>query len=300
MIGPFLKEVYNMETIKLNNVTQIQSFINSADRHMASYLYKLPHQEAALRALIEQSIESPGVYARVDDNKQVQMLLLAITYDENKFKVVGPFIAHGLTDVIAEFKILFTAMYQTYPATANFNFTYEESEQYFTEAMKTINAYYNFTDYHLETTSDVGALTHEQNITEYHPAYYRSFGKLHEHTFYHDALTTDEIIDSLAQTNHLFTFMSEGVLKGYVYLQVFEKMRTAEIKYFTSHSDYRFMGIAFDLLKYTLHYAFAHYNLTKISFKIRSKNTTLVERFDELGFHVNNEFKKFKFVHANV
>ncbi|BBK27546.1 N-acetyltransferase [Staphylococcus arlettae] len=289
-----------MDTIKLSNITQIQSFINSADRHMASYLYKLPQQEDALLSLIEQSIEAPGVYARVNDNNQVQMLLLAVAYGENKFKMIGPFIAHGLTDVINEFNTLFTAMYQAYPATANFNFTFEETEQDFTEAMKTINAYYNFTDYHLEATSDVGELTHEQNITEYHPAYYRSFGKLHEHTFYHDAMTTDEIINSLKQTNHLFTFMSEGVLKGYVYLQVFENAQTAEIKYFTSHSDYRFMGIAFDLLKYTLHYAFAHYNLSKISFKIRSKNATLVERFDELGFHINNEFKKFKFVLANV
>ena len=35
-------------------------------------------------------------------------------------------------------------------------------------------------------------------------------------------MTADEIIDSLDDNNRLFIFMSEGLLKGYLYLQVFE------------------------------------------------------------------------------
>ncbi|MCY6991929.1 N-acetyltransferase, partial [Staphylococcus argensis] len=55
-----------------------------------------------------------------------------------------------------------------------------------------------------------------------------------------------------------------------------------------------------DLLKYVLHFAFTNYELKKVYFKIRSKNSKLVERFNELGFVVNNEYKKFKFVANNL
>ncbi|MEJ7403100.1 N-acetyltransferase, partial [Staphylococcus epidermidis] len=85
-------------------------------------------------------------------------------------------------------------------------------------------------------------------------AYYRLFEKLHHDTFKHDVMTAEEIIESLDSHNKLFIFMSEGLLKGYLYLQVFENTKKAEIKYFSSHTDYRFMGIAFDLLSYALQY----------------------------------------------
>ena len=60
------------------------------------------------------------------------------------------------------------------------------------------------------------------------------------------------------------------------------------------------MGIAFDLLSHALHYAFTHYDINKIYFKIRSKNNTLVERFNELGFNINYEYRKFKYVASHI
>jgi len=90
------------------------------------------------------------------------------------------------------------------------------------------------------------------------------------------------------------------LLKGYLFLEIYENNHIAEIKYFSSHSDYRLMGIAFDLLSYSLHFAFTSYNINKIYFKIRSKNSTLVERFNELGFNINYEYKKFKYVAAYI
>ncbi|TGZ38208.1 GNAT family N-acetyltransferase, partial [bacterium M00.F.Ca.ET.162.01.1.1] len=119
-------------------------------------------------------------------------------------------------------------------------------------------------------------------------------------TFKHDVMTADEIVKSLDAYHRLFIFMSEGLLKGYLYLEIAENNNIAEIKYFSSHSDYRLMGIAFDLLSYSLHFAFSTFDIDKIYFKIRSKNTTLVERFNELGFNINKKKKKFKYVAAYI
>lgn len=289
-----------MKIVQLNNYDQIVKFINEADYHYTSYLYKLPQAHDDVEATIRQSLEDPGVFAQVDDQAQIEMLMLAFKYEKNKYKVLGPFVRKSLSLTEENFKTLFEALVQSKPDTANFNFSFEETEQDYMPFMKEIEASYSFTDYHLISTQDIGKIDHAQNITTYQPAYYRLFEKLHHDTFKHDVMTAEEIIESLDSHNKLFIFMSEGLLKGYLYLQVFENTKKAEIKYFSSHTDYRFMGIAFDLLSYALQYTFSNYDVDKIYFKIRSKNNTLVERFHELGFNINYEYKKFKYVAAHI
>lgn len=287
-----------MTIVNVNDINQINSFIESANYEMASYLYKLPQAHSQFDAFLNDVIDNPGVYALQNSEDQMTMMLLAFPYETNKYKVIGPLINPNTQYSIEDYNRLFKAMTNDQPDSTNFNFSFENSQQYFYLPMKTIGASYSFTDYYLETSTDVGEIGTSQNITEYHPAYYRSFNKLHNNTFTHDVMTSSEIINSLQENNHLFTFMSEGLLKGYVYLQVSKNHQTAEIKYFASHADYRFKGIAFELLKYVLHFAFQNYDVKKIYFKIRSKNNKLVERFNELGFNVNHEFKKYKFVKA--
>ncbi|MBX7783064.1 GNAT family N-acetyltransferase, partial [Staphylococcus aureus] len=98
----------------------------------------------------------------------------------------------------------------------------------------------------------------------------------------------------------LFLFVSEGLLKGYLYLEIDSQQSIAEIKYFSSHVDYRLKGIAFELLAYALQYAFDNFDIRKVYFKIRNKNNKLIERFNGLGFHINYEYIKFKFESRNV
>ncbi|EOV8587304.1 GNAT family N-acetyltransferase [Staphylococcus pseudintermedius] len=71
-------------------------------------------------------------------------------------------------------------------------------------------------------------------------------------------------------------------------------MMHAEIKYFSSHADYRLKGIAFDLIQHAIHRALTRPEIERVYFKIRSKNHKLVERFHELGFNISSEYQKFK------
>lgn len=289
-----------MKIIQLNNYDQIVKFINNADYHTASYLYKLPQAHENVEATIKQAIDDPGVFAQINEENEIVMLIFAFKYEDNKYKVIGPFIDKDKKLTTESFKVLFEAMAQSKPDTATFNFSFEENEQNYSSFMKSIQSSYSFTDYHLISTQDIGTVDNIQNITDYHPAYYRSFKKLHEQTFKHDVMTADEIVNSLDEKHKLFVFMSEGLLKGYLYLQIYENTKNAEIKYFSSHTDYRFMGIAFDLLSHALNFAFSNYDINKTYFKIRNKNHTLVERFNELGFYINYEYKKFKYVAAHL
>ncbi|MCU5745166.1 GNAT family N-acetyltransferase [Staphylococcus sp. SQ8-PEA] len=282
---------------KLTDCTEILKFIENADYTKTSYLYKLPQEHHHIQQMIERAIHSPGVFAIIDDNN-IKALVLAFTYEENKFKVIGPIISHGYHLTIEEQDDLLNAMFHAQPDDANFNFSYDATSQVFAKEMKHLKASYHFTDYYLEAYPEIRSIepTSYQTITEYHKAYFRAFKKLHEKAFKRNEMSASQIVDSLDENNRLFIFVSEGLLKGYIYIQTHPRRGIAEIKYFTSHSDYRFKGIAFDLLKFVLNFAFDHYELKKIYFKIRSKNSRLVQRFNELGFHVNNEYKKFKYV----
>ncbi|HLR19145.1 MAG TPA: GNAT family N-acetyltransferase [Staphylococcus sp.] len=289
-----------MKTIKLDDYKQIDEFISDADYRSASYLYKLPQAHEDFGENIKKVIADPGVFAQVDDEGQIIMLISAFQYEDNKYKVLGPFVSKTATSSSSDFQSLFETLAQSKSEATTFNFSFEKSEQIYLDFMSDIQSSYSFTDYHLVASQDVGNTEYTKNITEYQPAYYRLFNKLHEHTFKHDVMTADEIVESLDENNRLFVFMSEGLLKGYLYLQIYENSHKAEIKYFSSHSDYRLKGIAFDLLTHALHIAFANYDIEKIFFKIRSKNTKLVERFNELGFDINYEYKKFKYVAAHI
>ncbi|BGE81786.1 GNAT family N-acetyltransferase [Staphylococcus petrasii] len=284
-----------MDIVKLSDLNQILSFLETSSNEFASYIYKLPTNQDEMKDLLEQSLTSPGIYS-LSENDIINALITAIEYEENKFKVVGPFVNSEVSFSQSDYHLLFNALRDSQDNEAVFNFSYNECVQTSKPLMKDIDASYNFTDYYLNVASPIQQSDHLQNIIEYQPGFQRAFTKLHQQTFKHSVLSAQEIVNSLDENNHLFLFVSEGLLKGYLYLQVFPQTSVAEIRYFSSHTDYRLMGIAFDLLSFAIDYAFNNYELEKVYFKIRSKNATLVERFNELGFEIDTEYKKYKYL----
>ncbi|MCJ1655795.1 GNAT family N-acetyltransferase [Staphylococcus sp. NRL 16/872] len=287
-----------MDIVKLSDLNQILSFLETSSNEFASYIYKLPTNQDDLTNLLQHSLTSPGIFSLIE-NDEICALITAIEYEKNKFKVVGPFVNADVSFSKNDYHLLFNALRDSQDSEAVFNFSYDECVQTSKPLMKDIEASYNFTDYYLNVASPIQQSEDFQNIIEYQPGFQRAFTKLHQQTFKHSVLSSQEIINSLDDNNHLFLFVSEGLLKGYLYLQVSPQTSVAEIRYFSSHSDYRLMGIAVDLLSFAIDYAFNHYELEKVYFKIRSKNATLVERFNELGFKIDTEYKKYKYLSPN-
>lgn len=289
----------DMSIVQLYDITQIKSFIEHSNYESASYLYKLPQQYNEIDVLITDAIESPGVFS-IKENDSIKAIILSFAYDKNKFKVIGPFVADNYVLSVDTFETLFKAMTSNQPDDAVFNFSFEEGIQQYKPLMKVIQASYNFTDYYIEVRTRLEEDMHQPNIIPYHKGFYRAFSKLHTTTFKYQAQSPQDIIDSLDDHHHLFLFVSEGLLKGYLYLEIDSQQSIAEIKYFSSHVDYRLKGIAFELLAYALQYAFDNFDIRKVYFKIRNKNNKLIERFNGLGFHINYEYIKFKFESRNV
>lgn len=286
-----------MKAIKIEAVQDIQSFIHQADTTYCSYIYKLHEINVALIQSIEALKQDTGVYALVDDNDQIHMMMGGFSYDTHHFKMVGPFIKHRDRLDANAFKSLFETIIAKQPKHAHFNFSFDITDSYDASLMKAIDAHYTFTDYYLSTDYTIKISNDEiRHIIPYHKAFFTHFERLHHKIFRRDAMTALEIVKTIDDDNHLFFFVSEGILKGYLYLQLKPKGRKAEIKYFSSHTDYRNEGIAFNLLSYAINFAFKHEDIEKVYFKIRSKNDQLVDRFTELGFDIRSERKKFKYI----
>lgn len=269
-----------MSIVQLYDITQIKSFIEHSNYESASYLYKLPQQYNEIDVLITDAIESPGVFS-IKENDSIKAIILSFAYDKNKFKVIGPFVADNYVLSVDTFETLFKAMTSSQPDDAVFNFSFEEGIQQYKPLMKVIQASYNFTDYYIEARTRLEEDMHQPNIIPYNKGFYRAFSKLHTTTFKYQAQSPQDIIDSLDDHHHLFLFVSEGLLKGYLYLEIDSQQSIAEIKYFSSHVDYRLKGIAFELLAYALQYAFDNFDIRKVYFKfvikiINSSNDLMV------------------------
>lgn len=246
---------------------------------------------------IEALKQDTGVYALIDESDKVRMLMGGFSYDTNHFKMVGPFINSNDQLDAQAFKSLFETLIADQPDQSHFNFSFDITADYKSSLMKSIDAHYTFTDYYLSTDHTIETSpAAERQIIPYHKAFFAHFDRLHQKNFRREAMSASEIVNTLDENNHLFFFVSEGILKGYLYLQVKPDKNKAEIKYFSSHTDYRYEGIAFNLLSHAINFAFKYDDINKVYFKIRSKNDQLVDRFSELGFDIRSERKKFKYI----
>lgn len=287
-----------MEIIRVQTVEDIVQLIQTNAKSDQSYTNKLPLDDDALYTFLKELMDTTGIFALKKEGT-IQMVMTCDPYFKDRYKVIGPIIQASYRPTGTEFNALFHAMTAQHNEGSTYYFAFASNNEYIKPFMKSIGASYTFTDYHLEATQDIGESQNLHHIVDYQKAYFRSFQKLHESTFkYHD-MTAAEIEASLDEQHQLFLYMAEGILKGYLYLIFDTAHHHAEIKYFSSHTDYRLKGIAFDLIQHAIHYSLKGKDIDRIYFKIRSKNQRLVDRFHELGFHISSEYKKFKLVDTN-
>ncbi|EKU48934.1 GNAT family N-acetyltransferase [Staphylococcus massiliensis] len=288
-----------MTITQVTDIDQVVDFIHREKVAHQSYTNKLPEDKESLKTFIQVLSKEIDLYAHTSEG-DIQMMMVLIPYREDHFKVIGPILKDGYTLDQDTFKGLFKEMTAQFSNETVYYFAYEKENQWIKLLMKGIGASYVFTDYYLYANKDVDASDNQHLIVDYKKAYYKHFNQLHKKTFSPDDMTTDEILASLDEHHKLYMYMSEGLVKGYLYLVIDEETHNAQIKYFSSHSDYRLKGIAFDLIRHAIHVSLNEYDIQHVYFKIRSKNYRLVERFNELGFYIDKAFKKFKLMSSDL
>ena len=285
-----------MNITKITDLDIVTQFLEQSNVAFASYHYKIPLEKTAKESYLQDIMQNDGIYAFTDTqhSEVIRAVIFGFAYEPHKYKVVGPFITGEdapSDDVFASWIAQFV---DALDSEATYNFSFDKLTQTYISRMSEIDAHFTFTDYYLATQQDVGPAANAQHIVKYSPVYDKLFHKMHAQTFRHDVMSAKTITDQLDDTHVLYLYLSEGLLKGYVYFEIDSETERAEIKYFTAHEDYRLMGIAFNLLRHSLDILFNDYRVKTTHFKIRSKNDKLIDRFNELGFTVNYELQKFK------
>lgn len=285
-----------MKVSQVTSVDRISNFIKENISTSQSYTNKIPvHYHTAYDMYLNEALNTTGIFI-LEENDDIQMALMCIPYLENRFKVIGPITKKDYIPTGDAFEKLFREATQHNAPHATYYFSYAAENEHIKAYMKTIDASYTFTDYHLSTQTDLGETENIHHIIDYKSAYFKYFKKLHEDTFSHNAMRAEEITETLDDNHRLMLYMAEGLLKGYLYLILNKDQGHAEIRYFSSHTHYRLKGIAFDLIQHAIHIALSQEGIDNVYFKIRSKNHRLVERFHEFGFEMTSEYRKFKLV----
>lgn len=283
-----------MKTNYTQDYSPVASFIRDNLSMDQSYVHNLPmNSDEQLQTYLSNADRHHRLFTTQDDTG-IKMVLICTPYAEHKYQVIGPIFRQDTSFTESDLKVLFEEATAQHHRPSTYYFSYSTAHPAIKSYMKSIGAAYTFTDYHLEATRDLGASENDHLIINYQPVYYRYFKKLHEKTFTHSAMTAKEITNELDDNHVLFLYVAEGILKGYLYLVSDNQAQRAEIKYFSSHKDYRLNGIAFDLIQHAIHHACKDGEIQTVHFKIRSKNHQLVSRFDTLGFHIKEAYDKFK------
>ena len=113
-----------MNIVQLREPQKIKAFIDSSRYLSTSYLYKLPQEYEDFDTLLNEAITHPGVIAMTENN-QIQALIRAFSYDNHRYKIIGPFIVQDFTLTDNQFKLLFDKLIEQQPDESIFNFSFE-------------------------------------------------------------------------------------------------------------------------------------------------------------------------------
>ena len=145
-------------------------FINTSSDTLASYIYKLHTSKGDVEQLLNESIHTTGVFCLIEDDSIVA-LITGILYEEDKYKVIGPFVSKDFTLTDNHFISLFSTLMESQSDHATFNFSYNDCAQDSKPLMKLIHANYNFTDYYLNVYKSLNEPESDFNIIEYQPGF---------------------------------------------------------------------------------------------------------------------------------
>lgn len=154
-----------MDIVKVSNLNQIISFINTSSDTLASYIYKLHTSKGDVEQLLNESIHTTGVFCLIEDDSIVA-LITGILYEEDKYKVIGPFVSKDFTLTDNHFISLFSTLMESQSDHATFNFSYNDCAQDSKPLMKLIHANYNFTDYYLNVYKSLNEPESDFNINQ--------------------------------------------------------------------------------------------------------------------------------------
>jgi len=253
--------------------------LNQPPEHCVGYL---PRSIEAIETLLST--------LSVDDVIMDEQTFIGLIREEDSAKVIGPLTTEFNLDAIYD---MWLSVIHRHPDIKTYEFYIADRYQFGQQAMKTLKTQYLGTQY----TMTAERLTDEidtRQVIKYSPIYKKSFCELLKNLYVDVSAKKKEIIESLDDQYELFLFLSEGIVKGYVILEV-NKQDICYIDHVETHKHYRQQGIGHKLVAHAAEHAFNAHQATVIQLVVEDKRKRTIEFYEKLGFKKTAEMHHFKY-----
>ncbi|WP_165980704.1 GNAT family N-acetyltransferase [Macrococcus carouselicus] len=268
------------------NKRKIAQFIydlNQSPEHRIGYL---PRSLSAIEALLERMNEQDYVVSG-DDTPDA---FLGLIKDGPNAKVIGPLTTQSDLKQIAE---MWKELTSRHSVIKDYEFYIDNRHQSGRQVMKALKTQYLGTQY----TMTAESLTEEidtRQVIKYRSIYKKSFCELLKNLYIDVSARKKLILDTLNDNYELFILLSEGIVKGYVILEV-NAHAVCYIDHVETHKHYRQQGIGHKLVAHAANHAFHEYHATAIQLVVEDKRKRSIEFYEKLGFRKTDEMHHFKY-----
>ncbi|GGB07983.1 N-acetyltransferase [Macrococcus hajekii] len=268
------------------NRNQIAHFIHTLNQQPEHRVGYLPRSLSAIEALLNQMSDGDFIIRESSDGTA----FLSLIKNESTAHVIGPLTTHP---DLKQIQGMWTELTERHPEISSYEFYIDNRHQFGQQAMKALKTQYLGTQYTM-TADALSEKIDTRQVIQYQPIYKKSFCELLKNLYIDASEKKRLILDSLDDNHELFILLSEGIVKGYVILEV-NPQNICYIDHVETHKHYRQQGIGHKLVAHAATHAFDVHQATQIKLIVEDKRKKSIQFYEKAGFKKTDEMHHFKY-----
>ncbi|WP_226581542.1 GNAT family N-acetyltransferase [Halobacillus litoralis] len=284
-------QIRELEVRELHKVAEWLFQMNEQDHHYVAWLAS-DQNEIFEQIWTLTQFKEPLAYVAWEGNEIIGFMGLLPFFEQKLCRLLGPFALENQEEVIER-------LWEKASLTAQLHFDVVKVACFAkNEALVTFAQHHDFELYNVEKTLAVHHTSYTptkdkgQKVVDLHLEDYSNLHRLHPTAAYY---TTDEMLH-LAQKegNHIWGYMEDGELIGYLYLETISPDEEGEICFVNVLPSKRSAGVGTTLMNHALQYAFFALHLDVVTISVRTQNKQAEELYKQLGFTESHTIYAFQ------
>ncbi|QAS53248.1 GNAT family N-acetyltransferase [Halobacillus litoralis] len=284
-------EIRELEVKELHTVANWLFHMNEQDDHYVAWMASDPNEIFEQIWTLTQ-FKEPLAYVGWEGEEIIGFLGILPFFEQKLCRLLGPFASKGHEKVIDR-------LWDKASLTAQLHFDVVKVACFASnEPLISFVERHEFELYNIERTLAVHKSVYEasdekhQSIVDIHMEDYGSLDKLHPSAAYY---TTNEMLNfSQEDGNHIWGYLQNGDLAGYIYLETIIPDLEGEICFVNVSPSHRSSGIGSALIHHALQYAFYALDLDVVTISVRTQNQQAEELYKQFGFRTINTIHAYQ------
>ncbi|MDV2582386.1 GNAT family N-acetyltransferase [Alkalibacillus haloalkaliphilus] len=284
----------DIKVIEQDELGKVSSFIAELNQHEESHIGFCGKEQDEIADCMKNDMDdinyTDSFIVAYEGNELVGVLGFDADFENSNAEIWGPFIVPRKWDIVYdmwnEMTGLLTSEIDSLEMFPNLK---NERACQFAKAVS------------FEKHSDESILTfrndrHELKsdfIEEMTPTYYDDMKQLHDEAFPGAYYSGQQIIKRLDEDNKVFIKTNDGVLIGYIYVEVEPKFGDGSIEFFAVKESEKGRGVGKELLTGALKWLFTYETIQSITLCVNSTNASAINLYKKAGFQHQHDLCSF-------